>query len=209
VKTLLSIMIALLGAGASVSLALAGDDGAPSRLHGMFDRLPVVDVTRFPVSGPQPVPMPRLPAPRLRIERLDGTLLVDVQPFDEHGQARGEAFAAIAKAFRARSGDEKPIDPRLVEVLMTLSRAFDDRPIALVSGHRVPGRGTSKTSYHTRGMAADIAIRGVKVHRLRKAAIRLGAWGVGVYPSFVHVDVRKDRPFRWVGGTYGGWRRAR
>lgn len=134
--------------------------------------------------------------------------LLDVQPFDADGQPRPQAFAAIAKVFQARGGERVAVDPRLVELLITISLAYDGNPVGLVSGHRVPGRGTRRTSYHVKGMAADIAMRGVKVHDLREQAVRLGAWGVGVYPKFVHVDVRRDRPFRWVGGRWSrNWRR--
>jgi hypothetical protein len=58
-------------------------------------------------------------------------------------------------------------------------------------------------------MAADVTLRGVSVHELRDAAVRLGAWGVGVYPSFVHVDARVDQPYEWVGGTHARWRYVR
>ena len=140
--------------------------------------------------------------PHLRLERLDGKPLLDVQPFDVDGRPRASAFAAIAKVFQARNGDRVDIAPRLVELLITISLAYDGKAVGLVSGHRVPGRGTRRTSYHVRGMAADIAMRGVKVHDLRAQAVRLGAWGVGVYPKFVHVDVRTDQPFHWVGGRW-------
>jgi uncharacterized protein YcbK (DUF882 family) len=208
-KTVITILLTALAiVGSYATLVLADAESQVLVARSFSADLPVIDVTRYPSSSPAPVPMPTIPTPRLRVERFDGTLLVDVQPFDEHGLPRPAAFAEIAKAFRARTGDEKPIDPRLVEMLMMLSQAFDGRPIALVSAHRIAGRGTRKTSYHTKGLAADIAIRGVRVHKLRKAAVRLGATGVGVYPSFVHVDVRRDRPaYRWVGGTYAGWGR--
>src|SRR5690606_14590498 len=115
---------------------------------------------------------------------------------------------AINHAFRARNDDQVSIHPRLVELLITLSNAFEERPITLVSAHRTPGAGTRKTSYHVRGMAADILIRGVKIRDLRQAAVRLGALGTGVYPSFLRADVRDDRPhYRWWGSSYRPWRR--
>jgi uncharacterized protein YcbK (DUF882 family) len=140
-----------------------------------------------------------IPLPRLVVERLDGTALFDVAPFDAQGEPREEAFAEISFAFRARNGHQVDIDPKLIETLMMLSRAFDGRPLALVSAHRVPGRGTNKTSYHVRGMATDIVIRGVSVSDLRAAAVRLKIGGVGRYPTFVHIDVRRDYPYRWYG----------
>ncbi|MEZ4438110.1 MAG: DUF882 domain-containing protein [Polyangiaceae bacterium] len=201
----LPMLLAPVVVGATVARTSQADVAARMGLSAV----PEVHPERFPRSGARPVPMPELPTPRLVVQGLDGRPILDVMPFDAHGQPRAEAFDAISEAFRARSGEETPIDPRLVEVLLTLSQRFE-RPIALVSAHRIPGRGTKKTSYHTKGMAADIAIRGVKVHDLREAAVEAGATGVGVYPSFVHIDVRRDRPsYRWVGGSYGGWRGRR
>lgn len=202
------ILALLLATGAfGTTLAIAGEDADHRMAQFGLSDLPEVHPERFPRQGPAPVPMPELPQLRLEMTGLGGVTILDVVPFDAHGSPRAEAFAEIAHAFRAASGEEAPIDPRLVEILMSVSQSFDGKPIALVSAHRLPGRGTRKTSYHTKGMAADIAVRGEKVHDVRKAAVRSGAWGVGVYPSFVHVDVRRDLPYRWVGGTYGAWRR--
>lgn len=166
-----------------------------------------IDLDRFPRPGPAPVPVPTLPQGRLVVERLDGTPMIDVVPFDAQGEPIASAFEAISDAFQSRGGHQVDIDPRLVELLMMLSRAFDERPIALVSAHRQPGRGTRKTSYHVKGMAADVAIRGVRVLDLQKAAVRLGAGGVGYYPTFVHVDARKDDPYRWSGYSWLRYRR--
>lgn len=195
--------------GGTLASADGPDDAMPRARVGLTTSLPEVEVERFPLGEPFPVPQPTFPAARLRMVRLDNSPLCDVQPFDEHGDPIPEAFEAIEKAFAARSGATAPVHPRLVEILMTLSAAFDDKPLKLVSAHREPGAGTKKTSYHVQGMAADVTIQGESVHDLRDAAVRLGAWGVGVYPSFVHVDARTDRPYTWVGSTYARWRSVR
>jgi hypothetical protein len=202
--SLIALVTALTSTAGWVARA---DEGL--RVEPNLAALPLAPVAE-PMAGRLPVPMPALAeVPRLVVTRFDGTVLVDVAPFDRYGYPVAEAFEQIARAFAAPSGHQVEIHPRLVEVLLTLSLAFDGKPIQLVSAHREPGRGTRKTSYHVKGMAADVAIMGVRVHELRKAAIRLDAWGVGVYPTFVHVDVRDDRPYRWTGGSRGGWRRRR
>jgi len=207
------LSFAMIGSAASTAWetadALAMSLGTSERALVAFSSLSPrepVPVDRLLRDRSAPLPMPIIPAARLKVRRLDGSMLLDVQPFDEHGEPRPHVFAEIARAFAPKSGHVHEIDPRLVEVLITLSAAFDGRPLALVSGRRDPGGRTSETSYHVRGMAADIAISGVKVRDLRKAALRLGAWGVGSYPNFVHVDVRTDRPFCWAGGGYHSWR---
>jgi len=170
----------------------------------------VVDaVLPAPETLPRPVPPvsggPRLTTRRFTVEGLDGSVLLDVQPFDAYGEPRPEAFAAIAHAFRARNDHLAAISPLLVEKLMMLSAAFDGRPLALVSGHRVAGRGTRKTSYHVRGMAADVLIRGVRLRELYLAAKELEIGGLGVYPTFLHIDVRHDSPYRWGGAGGATW----
>lgn len=195
--------------GGKMASADGPDDAAPRARVGLTTSLPEVEVDKFPLGEPFPVPRPTFEPARLRMVRLDNSPLCDVQPFDEHGDPIPEAFEVIEKAFASRSGAATPIHPRLVEILVTLSAAFGDKPLKLVSAHREPGAGTKKTSYHVRGMAADVTIQGVSVHDLRDAAVRLGAWGVGVYPSFVHVDARTDRPYTWVGSTYARWRYVR
>lgn len=173
-----------------------------------LSEVPEIDVALYPLGHPLPIPVPELPQGRLQIESLGGELVLDVVPFDTQGAPIESVFDEIDRVFSARDGSQTNIHPRLVELLITLSNAFEGRPITLVSAHRKPGRGTSKTSYHVRGMAADVIIRGVKVRDVRKAALRLGAKGVGLYPSFLHVDVRDDRPaYQWSGGGWRRWRR--
>jgi uncharacterized protein YcbK (DUF882 family) len=125
---------------------------------------------------------------------------VDLKPFDASGAPSPTAFAELQHLMRCRiSGEEIPIDPRLIRVLAQLN-AYYHRPIQLVSGHRKPYViGTKPTSQHALGRAADIRIPGVGIEELRETAIRLGARGVGLYPEkgFVHVDVRAKAKYFW------------
>lgn len=125
---------------------------------------------------------------------------IDLKPFDASGAPSPTAFAELQHLMRCRiSGEEVPIDPRLIRVLAQLN-AYYHRPIQLVSGHRKPYViGTKPTSQHALGRAADIRIAGVGIEELRETAIRLGARGVGLYPEkgFVHVDVREKAKYFW------------
>jgi uncharacterized protein YcbK (DUF882 family) len=150
------------------------------------------------VPAPPPVESPALPT--LRIYGIGRQSEITVAPFGADGEPLAPALEALEAFFGARSGKAAPIDPRLVAVLMELSRAFDDRPITLISGHREPGRGTRESSYHVKGMAADISIEGVKPHDVYLKAVDLGARGTGLYRNFVHVDVRDAPRYRWGGG---------
>jgi uncharacterized protein YcbK (DUF882 family) len=143
----------------------------------------------------------------LRLHALRLGESVRVQPFDDAGAPQPEAFAALTHLMRCRvTGEEVAIDPRLVRILTQLASTFG-RPIQLISGHRTArANHTSETSQHTTGRAADIRIAGVTIDELRRAAIELGAGGVGLYPEkgFVHVDVRQRAKFHWIYTEAGG-----
>ncbi len=143
----------------------------------------------------------------LRLHALRLGESVRVQPFDDAGTPQPEAFAALTHLMRCRvTGEEVAIDPRLVRVLTQLAATYN-RPIQLISGHRTTlAKGTSETSQHTTGRAADIRIAGVTIDELRRTAIELGAGGVGLYPEkgFVHIDVRQRAKFHWIYTEAGG-----
>lgn len=143
----------------------------------------------------------------LRLEALHLGESLEVQPFDAQLQPNAGAMAKIAHAMRCRvTGTEIAIHPRLVELLVQLHTLYG-KPIELVSGHRQPHTiGTKKTSQHTLGRAADIRISGVSIDALKRAALKLGARGIGLYPEkgFVHVDVRDKSRYTWVYTAAGG-----
>ncbi len=60
---------------------------------------------------------------------------------------------------------------------------------------RQRGGGVAKRSYHMRGMALDVRLRGVSTASLREAALALRAGGVGYYPrsDFLHLDTGRVR----------------
>lgn len=100
-----------------------------------------------------------------------------------------------------RTGDVYPIDLRLLDLLYTLQHKVRSRsPFQVISGYRSPATnaklaalsdGVARRSYHTKGMAIDIALADRRLPTLHQAALALRAGGVGFYPKpgFVHVDV--------------------
>jgi uncharacterized protein YcbK (DUF882 family) len=120
---------------------------------------------------------------------------------------------ALAEAMRVmrdwRNGEEHPMDPRLFDTLHAINTRLDtNRPFQLISGYRSPrtnammharSSGVAKNSQHTVGKASDVRVEGVDLLHLRRAALDVGAGGVGYYPvsNFVHVDVARVR--QWVG----------
>lgn len=108
-----------------------------------------------------------------------------------------------------RTGEIIGIDARLLDLLWSLGRKVGMNPARafhLVSGYRSPETNAllrrhdpdvAKNSLHMAGKAADIRVPGCSLAHLRRAALDLGAGGVGYYPGsgFVHVDTGPVR--RW------------
>jgi len=104
-----------------------------------------------------------------------------------------------------RSGEIKPMDPRLMDLLHVLQKSLDTRePFQVISGYRSPhtnemlrhaSDGVAANSLHTVGQAIDIRVPGRRLADVRSAAITLRQGGVGYYPKsdFVHVDTGRVR----------------
>lgn len=84
-------------------------------------------------------------------------------------------------------------------------RAAVARPLTLTSAYRCPDhdRKVGGKGPHTTGRAADVrAITSAEKHELVGAALALGAKGVGVGATFIHVDLivpggKYPRPAIW------------
>jgi uncharacterized protein YcbK (DUF882 family) len=113
-----------------------------------------------------------------------------------------ESLREISWALRDYYTDQMKIyDPRLLDQLYVLQliMEYNTQPFHVISGYRSPStnamlrmrsRAVAKDSFHMYGMATDIRMPGRSTGDLRRAALSLGAGGVGYYPrsNFVHVD---------------------
>lgn len=100
-----------------------------------------------------------------------------------------------------RSGETKPIDTQLLDLLHALSEKLCARnPFHIISGYRSKatndwlrrrGRGVARNSLHIQGKAVDIRLPGCDLSVLRECAMGFRGGGVGYYPgsNFVHVDI--------------------
>jgi len=94
------------------------------------------------------------------------------------------------------------VDFELAEVLDDVREHFG-RKITVVSGARCRKRnklvGGADGSQHLEGKAADIKTKGVSPHTVYEYLVEKyrGRYGIGVYPTWVHVDTR---------GTLARWR---
>lgn len=106
------------------------------------------------------------------------------------------------------------LDDNLVFYLQKIREHFE-KPVTINSGYRCvahnssPQVGGAKNSYHTKGQAADIVVRGIEPKEVAKYAESIGVKGIGVYSSFTHIDTRPTKYFWYDGGasnvsTFGG-----
>lgn len=95
------------------------------------------------------------------------------------------------------------ISPELVKLLQQIRDHFG-APVTINSGWRSPTKnkavGGSQNSQHLYGMAADITVKGVEPKKVYAYADSMLPYtgGVGLYSTFVHVDVRTVKS-RWNG----------
>lgn len=93
------------------------------------------------------------------------------------------------------------ISTRLIEVLNAI-RSEVGVSVVINSGYRCPEHnaavGGSPRSQHVEGTAADIRWKGMDMEDAAILAEQCGADGIGIYETFIHVDVRGKRA-RWRG----------
>ena len=74
------------------------------------------------------------------------------------------------------------------------------KDLIITSAYRCPAHnarvGGVKGSYHTKGMAADVKVEGIDSVELAIMAEQVGFTGIGIYNTFIHVDVR-EKPAKW------------
>ena len=130
--------------------------------------------------------------------------------FWENGKYVPDACNALNRVLRDhRSGESHMMDPGLFEMLTAMAAKMERKPqFQIISGYRSPktnamlharSKGVASNSQHTQGKAIDVRVEGVELANLRRAALAVGAGGVGYYPvsNFVHVDTGRVR--QWSG----------
>lgn len=103
-----------------------------------------------------------------------------------------------AKEFACKDGNrEMLICTELLEVLEKV-RCYFDSPVIINSGYRTPSHnakiGGAGNSYHCKGMAADIKVKGHTAKEVAEYAKKiLDKGGIIQYNNFVHIDVRETK----------------
>lgn len=88
----------------------------------------------------------------------------------------------------------------LIFKLEELRHELGDLPVSITSGYRClihnKDVGGAENSQHLLGTAADIKVKGKTPQEIAAAAEKVGFGGIGIYSSWVHVDVREGKA-RW------------
>lgn len=107
-----------------------------------------------------------------------------------------------AKEFKCNDGSDVVfVSDTLVSILQAIRNHFKTT-VTINSGYRTPAYnkkvGGAAQSQHLYGMAADIVVKGVPPKKVAEYAEKLmpTTGGIGVYPNFTHIDVRKTKS-RW------------
>lgn len=127
-------------------------------------------------------------------------------PFIREGKIEENGYNDLCRIFAdMRAGVAVQMDPNLFVVLAQaqqwLSSNHINRPIILTSGYRTQHtnantEGAAFNSMHLYGKAADVKIEGIPADYLARLLRLCGGSGIGIYPSFVHVDTWKERAWR-------------
>ena len=152
-------------------------------------------------TGPAPVVVEDTPPRRgIRFFFQNRQETKDIVLLDATGAATAEAVSGLSHFVRCfRTNHERPIHPRLAEIVARVAEAFGRDEVDVVSGYRARPFGAPQ-SKHFLGRAMDLQLPGVPAR-----AIASWVWknfrgvGVGLYPhqNFVHIDVR-DVDVRWT-----------
>lgn len=164
----------------------------------------------FGVAGFAMYSIPAFAAPRGRVSKTPRKVALYNVNTDErervvywaNGGYIDDALKRVDQLLRDHhSGEVRRIEPRLLDLLSTLSYKLGaTQSFEVVSGYRSPAsnaalakqrRGVSHDSLHIQGMAVDVVLPGHELDAVRDAAVALRMGGVGYYPrsGFVHLDV--------------------
>jgi uncharacterized protein YcbK (DUF882 family) len=144
----------------------------------------------------------------LTLQALNMPDHVTVAASSDHGGFSAEDLDRAARVLRdPRTGNEHPVDPRVLDLVYRVAVHFSAHEVRIISGYRTPRNGSH--SNHGRGRAIDLVVPGASDEEVARFAREQGFVGVGVYPvsGFVHLDVR-ERSYFWV-DTSGPGKRNR
>jgi uncharacterized protein YcbK (DUF882 family) len=210
-STLAWAFLAIAGVGASVAAPADAEPAKPMKAAALPKRpqMQAVPASRswHAATPGKTAPVDERGRPLLVLQGLNIPDRVELTPRSDRGGFSAEDLDRAAHVMRDHSGNEHPVDPRLLDMVYRLETHFHAHEIRIISGYRTPRGGA--TSNHGKGRAMDLVVPGATDDEVAKLARDEGFAGVGIYPvsGFVHVDVR-ERSYFWV-DTSGPGKRSR
>jgi len=102
----------------------------------------------------------------------------------------------------AKCGCKQTLHDPVLSAYLQQIRVHFGKPLHITSGYRCESHNYAVDgvagSLHTKGMAADFVIPGVKPLEIAQYAEQIGIQGIGLYDGFVHIDTRESKSF-WYG----------
>lgn len=138
-----------------------------------------------------------------KAEIADGDIVIHAYSKEKNGNNKLSENFKVKEFASADGADPIFISPQLIMVLQRIRSHFD-RAVTINSGYRTNARNKAvkgaKYSQHLYGTAADIVVSGISPIQVAEYAETLlpNTGGIGVYSTFTHIDVRKEKA-RWVG----------
>lgn len=133
-------------------------------------------------------------------------IITDVT-FMQDGQLIEEAYLALCLQLKdVRADIAVKMDIELLKVLARgqawLKKYGFDDPLIITSAYRThetnsSTEGAAQNSMHIYGLAVDIKYPGLTTRYLAVLFRSFGGSGIGIYPTFLHVDTWRERV--WVG----------
>jgi uncharacterized protein YcbK (DUF882 family) len=134
--------------------------------------------------------------------KIGADIMLNVYSLKKDGNKRLSTNFKV-KEFACKDGSDPIfIDSELVEILQKIRTHFG-KSVKITSAYRTPTHnkscGGTTYSQHLYGKAADIKISGVAPGKVAKyVETLLPNGGIGIYNTFVHIDVRSTKS-RWQG----------
>jgi uncharacterized protein YcbK (DUF882 family) len=177
--------------------------GAVAKRPPSTSPVPASRAWHAPLPG-KAVPKDERGHPMLALQALNTAEHVEIAAGGERGGFAPDDLDRAARVLREPgSGNEHPVDPRLLDLVYRIQLHFSAQEVRIISGYRTPR--ASGTSNHGKGRAMDIVVPGASDEDVARFVREQGFVGCGVYPvsGFVHVDVR-ERSYFWVDASGPG-----
>jgi uncharacterized protein YcbK (DUF882 family) len=201
----IAVALVALGIGVATTTSLAQKPAVRTTRPSPLPYSAFVHAWHTPAEG-RTAPVDAAGRAMLVLSAINTSERADIPALTDDGAFAAHDLDRAAHLLRdPHTGNEYPVEPRVLGALYRIQRKFGAQEIRVISGYRTP-RGTGGSN-HGKGRAIDIVVPGTSDEDVAKFARDMGFMGVGVYPvsGFVHVDVR-DRSYYWIDSSGPGRR---